>query len=116
MANGTIPAGLHVLHRCDNRACTNPSHLFLGTHAENMADMVAKRRHAYGDRQRTRKLDQNQVRAIRWLARHDPAPHRVLAHEFGVSAGNIDLIVKGVTWKRARGSSTSIQDQVSSTR
>lgn len=41
---GPIPAGMHVLHRCDVRACCNPEHLFLGTNRDNIADSVAKGR------------------------------------------------------------------------
>jgi len=45
LAYGPIPTGLWVLHHCDNPPCVRPSHLFLGTQVENMADMTIKGRH-----------------------------------------------------------------------
>jgi HNH endonuclease len=53
LANGPVPEGMHVLHRCDTPACCNPDHLFLGTQTDNMTDKMRKGRSRNG---RTGKL------------------------------------------------------------
>lgn len=63
--NGPIPPGLFVLHKCDNRRCREPEHLFLGTHQDNMADCKAKGRTRIGRRNHNAVLHPANVRHIR---------------------------------------------------
>lgn len=95
LKHGPITDGLYVLHRCDNRRCVNPDHLFLGTFDENMADMVAKRRQAHSSRNGHAKLSENDVREIR--SSNDL--QAVLAKRFGVSQSIVSMVRSGKIWR-----------------
>ncbi len=103
--NGIIADDLDVCHRCDNRACVNPDHLFLGTRLENMRDCQAKGRIARGAKLGDRsgqnagaaKLTWDQVRAIR----QSSEPAKVVAAQYGVTNDNINRIRRNETWKAA---------------
>jgi len=101
MANGPIPPGLCVLHRCDNPPCVNSEHLFLGTHTDNMHDMFAKGRgivaRARGEQNGSAKLTEEKVRRIFQLRREGWMQAR-LALEFGVSETSITLILSRKRW------------------
>ncbi len=93
---GEIPGGLFVLHRCDNRACVNPRHLFLGNQADNMADMVSKGRH-FG-RSRDTRLSESDVYAIRFIDENTALKQVQIAKLYGVSRNQINNILCGIRW------------------
>lgn len=95
---GEIPDGLHVLHECDNRACVNPSHLFLGTNLENIEDKVKKGRQRKGSDVPTSKLNDDLVRKIRQY-KADGYSLNQLSSMFGIAIGQLSMIVNRKAWK-----------------
>lgn len=111
---GEIPAGLSVLHKCDNPLCVRSTHLFLGTVQDNSNDMVRKGRSASGDRHCSRlypdkiprgetsgmsKLTDDDVRAIRTRFNLLRDAFAEIGRDYGVSECTIGCIVKRKTWK-----------------
>jgi hypothetical protein len=93
-----IPNGLCVLHKCDNRRCINPAHLFLGTPRDNVRDCINKGRnsngfckgHLHGKKKRVRKLTDDQVREIRATRWKEPLAS--VAQRYGVSMACVSTI------------------------
>lgn len=113
LTNGPIPVGLLVCHRCDNPPCVNPAHLFLGTVADNVADMMAKGRGPNGERSGARthperiprgmaqggaKLTDDQVVEIRRLYAAGAGSQRTLAARFGVAVITVSRVVRRTHW------------------
>lgn len=101
LANGIKPKdikGLQVLHLCDNRQCVNPDHLRLGTHEQNMQDMVDKKRVAInaGSKGSNAKLTEADVLAIRADRR---MTEKELAVKYGVQRSAISKILLRTRWK-----------------
>jgi hypothetical protein len=105
LAKGPIPAGLRVLHKCDNPTCVRPDHLFLGTQADNVRDMVEKRRGgvAKGCRHGSAKLTPEQVIEIRnSYVKGKRGSARALANRYGVAPCTITDVVTR-TWRSLQG-------------
>ena len=98
LAYGQVPDGLMICHRCDVRSCCNPHHLFTGTNAENMVDMVAKGRQSSGANRPDAKLDRAKVGAMR-AGRAQGKTIRLLAAEFGVGKSTVEQVVNYKKWK-----------------
>lgn len=94
--NGDIPKGMQVLHTCDNPACINPAHLFLGTITDNMRDKVNKGRQLKGAAHGNSVLTEEKVKRIK---QNPQISGTALAKEFGVNANTIYAVRKGRSWE-----------------
>jgi len=112
LTHGPIPDDACVLHRCDNPACCNPDHLFLGSRADNNADMLAKGRHrsrvdtrtpldqclyARGEDHHKAKMTVDTVRALR-ADRERGLSYSELGAKYGIDASAAYKIVARKTW------------------
>ena len=98
LAYGPIPDNQLVCHSCDVRLCIEPTHLFLGTHGDNSADMVRKGRSCAGDRHYAAKITMNQAEEIRTICSARTITQRAIAAHYGISRQAVGLIVNGKTW------------------
>lgn len=93
MINGDVPKSLMVCHRCDNRACVNPDHLFVGTHGDNMADRNAK-----GRQSKVRKWAKITDADARQIKFQDSRAHHEIADAYGISRTTVSFIKSGKRW------------------
>lgn len=98
---GGIPDGMKICHKCDVRSCVNPDHLFLGTQADNVADMIAKGRFRhttlYGEDNPRSKFTAEIVSDVRKRAAAGE-PQRRIAASIGMSPMNVSRIVRRQLW------------------
>lgn len=102
---GPIPEGIFVCHRCDNRRCVRPDHLFLGTNTDNMRDASEKKRlvgnrsnHHLGSARPNAKITETDVVEMRRLSR-EGITGKELSARFGINRGTVSEILSGKLWK-----------------
>jgi HNH endonuclease len=89
-ANGRIPAGMHVLHKCDNRKCCNPAHLYIGTNDQNIADKIARDRAG-------KKLNKQKALEVLDMVAAGISQNEI-ARRVGIHQCNVSRIASGRRW------------------
>lgn len=95
---GDIPKGMFVCHSCDNKRCTNPDHLFLGSSDDNVNDMIQKKRNPFGSKHGCAKLNENQVKEIKKLLTLGLSTMKI-GKMFNVYHSTIQKIKQNLLWK-----------------
>ena len=100
---GEIPEGMYVCHTCDNPACINPDHLWLGTNAENQIDSASKDRAnaRRGEMHGMSKLNQLDVDSIRLLISDGNKSQEEIGRMFGVEQNTVSRIKTGTRWGKS---------------
>lgn len=93
--NGAIPDRMFILHKCDNKICVNPNHLFIGTQKDNIEDKCKKGRHKYGV---TTKLNKDQVMIIRKKFEQGTSAI-TLSKEFKINRRTVYKIINMERWR-----------------
>lgn len=103
--HGEIPPGCLVCHKCDNRLCCNPDHLYAGTYSDNARDMHDRRRFAAprGEDVPQSVLTEDLVREIMRLFRHRSYGARRIATRLGLNENTVKGVVAGRTWRHVTG-------------
>lgn len=101
LTRGPVPEGMLLCHHCDTPACVNPSHLFIGTNGDNLADMARKGRSLRGERNGHAVLREADVRAVRRRAALGESI-RQLAREFGITDSSMRKAIRGHSWSHVR--------------
>lgn len=98
---GSIPKGMFICHTCDNPKCVKPEHLFLGTPADNVHDMIKKGRDtkAVGEKASKSKLTPIQVLEIVELFPKPGISYAEMGRRYGVKHSSIINIVRGKSWR-----------------
>lgn len=110
VTNGAIPVGKFICHRCDNPACCNPAHLFVGTPADNSKDMARKKRSALGERNGmhnnplgTNRGERNHAAKltpeIAMQVFQATGTQREIGERFGLSQAQVGQIKRKVNWR-----------------
>lgn len=103
IANGPIPEGAMVLHSCDNTLCCNPRHLYLGNHAQNMRDMVERKRRkgtGSGEQNGRAKLTQDQAEEIRCEYAKGARSQQSIADQYGISQYAVSQIIANKRYRK----------------